>query len=260
MIETLAYRYSSESFQWIPTWQGLDGFQKSLHPCALEKSRPSIGRVKNDEFQIIMYGVIFYVVFPLPCYYLAACTNSVYTKIYIFVQNVDFQFLDCLTFELNQIECNAFRSLRISNLANLHVRFMSSFIGFRFNTCAPCELESTQAVTASFKTCAIEIKFISLCAYRSLSKTTWRIPESELHSICFDNQIQWICVFRVSLRLLGLSLHRWMHDCKEEWFGSWITTRCRELIRIFFWTFINIFLGTSTFQLSLDWKIPLYAN
>ena len=24
------------AFQWIPTWQGLDDFQKSLHPCALD--------------------------------------------------------------------------------------------------------------------------------------------------------------------------------------------------------------------------------
>ena len=25
---------SARAFQWIPTWQGLDDFQKSLHPCA----------------------------------------------------------------------------------------------------------------------------------------------------------------------------------------------------------------------------------
>ena len=42
MTETLAHEYSSEStqpglFRWIPTWQGLDGFQKSLHPCRLEE-------------------------------------------------------------------------------------------------------------------------------------------------------------------------------------------------------------------------------
>ena len=45
MTETLAY---SESILrgWIPTWQGLDGFQKSLHLCALDESSLSIGRVK----------------------------------------------------------------------------------------------------------------------------------------------------------------------------------------------------------------------
>ena len=35
------------TIQWIPTWQGLDGFQKCLRPCALEESSPSIGRVKR---------------------------------------------------------------------------------------------------------------------------------------------------------------------------------------------------------------------
>ena len=47
MTETLAYGYSSESTQLelsndYP--QGLDGFQKSLHPCALDESSLSIGR------------------------------------------------------------------------------------------------------------------------------------------------------------------------------------------------------------------------
>ena len=43
MIETLANGYSSESIQWISTWQGLDGFQKFLHPCGLDESSHSIG-------------------------------------------------------------------------------------------------------------------------------------------------------------------------------------------------------------------------
>ena len=34
------------AIQWIPTWHGFDGFQKSLHPCALDESSLSIGRVK----------------------------------------------------------------------------------------------------------------------------------------------------------------------------------------------------------------------
>ena len=35
------------AIRWIPTWQGLDGFQKSLHPCALNESSLSIGRVNR---------------------------------------------------------------------------------------------------------------------------------------------------------------------------------------------------------------------
>ena len=42
----LIWEYSARAFQWIPTWQGLDGFQKSLHPCALNESSLSIRRVK----------------------------------------------------------------------------------------------------------------------------------------------------------------------------------------------------------------------
>ena len=49
MIETLLNGYSSEcsaiAFQWILTWQGLDGYQEYLHPCALDESSLSIGRV-----------------------------------------------------------------------------------------------------------------------------------------------------------------------------------------------------------------------
>ena len=33
----LIWEYSARAIQWIPTWQGLDGFQKSLRPCALDK-------------------------------------------------------------------------------------------------------------------------------------------------------------------------------------------------------------------------------
>ena len=39
--------YSVRAFQWLPTWQGLDGFQKSLHPCALDESNLSTGKVKG---------------------------------------------------------------------------------------------------------------------------------------------------------------------------------------------------------------------
>ena len=55
VTETLAYWYSyecsSRAIQWIPTWQGLDVFQKSLHPCALDKSSFSIGSV-NRKFPL----------------------------------------------------------------------------------------------------------------------------------------------------------------------------------------------------------------
>ena len=52
-IQPLANGYSSEStysaraFRWIPTWQGLDGFKIFSHPCALDESSLSIGRVKK---------------------------------------------------------------------------------------------------------------------------------------------------------------------------------------------------------------------
>ena len=37
--------YFAKALQWIPTWQGLDDFRISLHPCALDESRLSIGKV-----------------------------------------------------------------------------------------------------------------------------------------------------------------------------------------------------------------------
>ena len=42
----LIWEFSAIAIQWIPTWQGLNGFQKCLHPCALGKRILSIGRVK----------------------------------------------------------------------------------------------------------------------------------------------------------------------------------------------------------------------
>ena len=38
----LIWEHSVRAIHWIPTWQGLDGFQKVLHPCALDKSNLSI--------------------------------------------------------------------------------------------------------------------------------------------------------------------------------------------------------------------------
>ena len=41
----LIWEFLVRAIQWIPTQQGLDGFQKSLHPCALDASSLGIGRV-----------------------------------------------------------------------------------------------------------------------------------------------------------------------------------------------------------------------
>ena len=44
---TWTHLSTQQPFQWIPTWQCLDGFQKSLPYCALDESSLSIGRVKH---------------------------------------------------------------------------------------------------------------------------------------------------------------------------------------------------------------------
>ena len=41
----LIWEYSARAIKWIPTWQGLDGFQKTLRPCPLGESSPSTVRV-----------------------------------------------------------------------------------------------------------------------------------------------------------------------------------------------------------------------
>ena len=48
-IWVLIWEYSSRAIPWIPTWQGLDGFQRLLRPCALDESSLSIGRVKRGS-------------------------------------------------------------------------------------------------------------------------------------------------------------------------------------------------------------------
>ena len=42
----LIWDYSARVIQCIPTWQSLDGFWKSLRPCALDVCSLSIGRAK----------------------------------------------------------------------------------------------------------------------------------------------------------------------------------------------------------------------
>ena len=39
----LIWEYPARAIQWIPIWQGLDGFQKSLRSYALKESSLSIG-------------------------------------------------------------------------------------------------------------------------------------------------------------------------------------------------------------------------
>ena len=46
-IWVLIWEHSSRAIQWIPTWQGLDGFQRFLRSCAFDESSLSIGRVKR---------------------------------------------------------------------------------------------------------------------------------------------------------------------------------------------------------------------
>ena len=43
------WEYSVRAFRWIPTWQGLDGLQRSLYFCALDESSLSIGSVTIDN-------------------------------------------------------------------------------------------------------------------------------------------------------------------------------------------------------------------
>ena len=52
----LIWENSARTFQWIPTWQGLDSFQKSLRSCALDKSSLSIGRVDFKQGYITHLG------------------------------------------------------------------------------------------------------------------------------------------------------------------------------------------------------------
>ena len=43
----LILEYSSRAFQWVPTLQGLDSFQKYLRPCSMDESSLGIERVKG---------------------------------------------------------------------------------------------------------------------------------------------------------------------------------------------------------------------
>ena len=49
-IWVLIWEFSARAIQWIPTWKGLDSFQKSLWLCALDESSFSIGRVNLLDY------------------------------------------------------------------------------------------------------------------------------------------------------------------------------------------------------------------
>ena len=42
-----SWQYLARALQWIPTWQGLDGFQKSLRRCNFDENGLSIERSKT---------------------------------------------------------------------------------------------------------------------------------------------------------------------------------------------------------------------
>ena len=58
MIWVLIWENSTSVIQWIPTSQGLDGYQKSLHPCAMDVGSLSIGSVKDIAFNGWSYHII----------------------------------------------------------------------------------------------------------------------------------------------------------------------------------------------------------
>ena len=59
MNETLAYGYSSDSTQReLSNEYQHDGFQKSVHPCALDESSLSIGRVKKIYKSYNLYNML----------------------------------------------------------------------------------------------------------------------------------------------------------------------------------------------------------
>ena len=51
----LIWECSARAIQWIPTWQGLDGFQNSLLTCALDENSLSIGTVKFYRLGFLVF-------------------------------------------------------------------------------------------------------------------------------------------------------------------------------------------------------------
>ena len=52
----LIWEYSKRAFQWVPTWHGLDVFQRFLHFCALGECTLSIVRVKYSSCSICIWS------------------------------------------------------------------------------------------------------------------------------------------------------------------------------------------------------------
>ena len=52
-IWVLIWECPTRAIHWIPIWQGLDVFQKSLHPCALDEGSLSIWRVKELPLNVL---------------------------------------------------------------------------------------------------------------------------------------------------------------------------------------------------------------
>ena len=52
----LIWEYSARAIQWIPTWQGLDDFQKSLDSCALNEKSLSIGYCIGVSLEIVNWN------------------------------------------------------------------------------------------------------------------------------------------------------------------------------------------------------------
>ena len=66
----LIWEYSARAIQWIPTWQGLNGFQKSLRPCALDESNIRIRRVNPFTLRAAKTGLAILKIFCLQKYFL----------------------------------------------------------------------------------------------------------------------------------------------------------------------------------------------
>ena len=54
----LIWEYSARAIRCTPTWIGLDGFQKSSHPCALGESSLRIGRVNGPYSQLFRKALL----------------------------------------------------------------------------------------------------------------------------------------------------------------------------------------------------------
>ena len=88
-IWVLMWEYSARSIQWIPGWQGLNGFQKTLHLYALEESSLSIGRVNRQFITLIgqlaelKCNVLVCIIIDLKMKLDSSFLNVIYLNVYI---------------------------------------------------------------------------------------------------------------------------------------------------------------------------------